>query len=86
MYFKHFDEIAELTAVNDHGTAYVLAAQLLGNETLTRKFERINREHLRVGYLSGDLVEERYYAYKELMSYAKHVMSDENFKKFYKLF
>lgn len=83
---KVLNEIRELTDINDNGSAYLLGAQLLGDNTLACKFERINHEHRRLGYLPPDLDYARHTAYKELMVVAKRQMSPDEYKKFYMLF
>jgi len=80
------NDIRQLTAVNAHGDAYALAANALGLDELTAKFDSINSQHMATGELSFSLYSERTAAYMELMAYAKAHMSKAGYKKFYMLF
>ena len=83
---KTFRTIKQLTAVNDHGGAYLLAAQTLGLTSLAERFERINRQHLAHGHLPIDLYQERFVAYQELLESAQSQMSTADYQRFYHLF
>lgn len=80
------NKIRELTDVNDHGSAYFLAAQMLGSNHLMGVFSKINEQHRRLGYLPPNLCDDRYAAYQELMSLAKRRMSAVEYSAFYKCF
>ena len=75
--------IRYLTAINDHGQAYVMAAKALGDDELALKFERINRIHTEHGELSAALNTERYGVYQELMAAAKKVLAPATYNAFY---
>lgn len=83
---KILAKFKRMTKINDHGGAYELASTHLGLDELTDKFARINREHTRLGYLSYDLNQSRYMLYQQLMSDARKMMSEEEYKKFYNCF
>lgn len=83
---KHIAQLKRMTANNDHGGAYELAATILGFDVLAAKFSKINREHIRIGYLDTCSAHERYELYQQLMSDARKMMTDEQYKKFYACF
>lgn len=57
--------LKELTANNDHGECYKLAASYLMLDELAEKFDAINRRHIRLGYLDYDLSQKRYALYQD---------------------
>lgn len=77
--------IREMTAINDHGGAYLLAAQQLGLNDLAVRFAIINRRHEELGYLPVALYESRYCAYKELMRKAHSILMSR-YDQFYSCF
>jgi len=78
---------AELTAINDHGAAYLAAAQGLGLDDLAGRFARINRRHLELGHLPDWLNHERYQTYQEMMTYARnYILSESEYERFYDAF
>lgn len=81
-----FDRLAACTDVNDHGEAYFAAAMALGLPALVATFERINREQLRLGCLSHDLLVERRGAYDRLLSEAKSLISEDQYRRLYMCF
>ena len=80
------DEIAEKTDNNVHGEALFVAAKALGCDALADIFARINSEHERLGYLSGELSERRGRAADTLFSFAHINLSKSDYKKFYESF
>lgn len=80
---KQLKEIRALTAVNDHGSAYQMAAALLGETALVEQFARINKRHLELGHLSWDLNAERHKAYQALMAAAKTKLDPITYQKLY---
>lgn len=83
---KTLNKIAELKDVNDHGTAYQMAAEALGQKDLAARFERINRQHMRDGELSMTLYGERMEALQDMLKFARSHMSDTDYQRFYMLF
>lgn len=83
---KILAKFKRMTKNNNHGGAHELASTYLGLDDLADKFARINREHTRLGYLSYDLNRSRYKLYEQLMSDARKMMSEEEYKKFYNCF
>ena len=83
---KTLARIAKLTECNNHGAAYFIAAQALGQSKLAETFSAINKQHQREGKLSVELYRERFAAYTELTKYAKSHMSADAYQKFYMLF
>lgn len=83
---KTLRQVKQLTAVNDHGGAYLLAAQSLGCVELADLFASINQQHLTLGHLPLNLYDERYAAYQALMKFAQANMSDSDYQEFYAAF
>lgn len=78
--------IKALVQNNDHGGAYLLAAQKLGLDDLAERFGSINRRHMQLGYLPTKLYVERYEAYQELNASAQDKLGAIGFKEFYDVF
>jgi hypothetical protein len=76
-------KIASLTDNNFHAKSIAHGARLLGRNDLAKKADDIEKEHIRVGYLSPELGYKRQDVYKELHDHAKKVLSPENAKKLY---
>ena len=81
-----FTKFKALGARNLHGEAYQEAAQVFGLTDLRDQFARIERDRVRIGYLTQELNQERYPLYAQLMQHAKRCLSDEQFKRFYMCF
>lgn len=75
--------IREQTQLNDHGEAYLMAANALGCSKLAEQFGRINRRHRELGELSLSLYHERHRLYDELMAQARTLLSPEGYKALY---
>jgi hypothetical protein len=71
---KTLNRIKQLTANNDHGEAYLTAANVLGQPDLVATFTAINRRHAELGQLPDFLNQERYCAYQRLMAVAKKIL------------
>lgn len=78
--------VRRLTRCNNHGEAYLVAAKALGDDDLTMEFTRINRRHTELGFLPSDLYEERYAAYRNLMSAAGKALAPEVYRRLYMAF
>ena len=80
---KTIKRLRRLTRCNNHGEAYLVAAKALGDDALTTTFIRINRRHTELGFLPPDLYEERYAAYRNLMSAAGKALAPEVYQRLY---
>lgn len=83
---KTIKELKALAKINAVGDAYEVAAEALGLTELAEQFKSINLRHLRAGYMTWELTHERHAVYEKMMSHAKAVMPDNEYKEFYKLF
>lgn len=83
---KTIAEILLLKSVNDHGAAYLMAAQALGLSDLADRFERINRKQLALGHLPPDLCHDRHVALEEMLAFARSHMITQSYQRFYMLF
>ncbi|MEX3983856.1 hypothetical protein AB4Y45_33260 [Paraburkholderia sp. EG287A] len=83
---KALANLKSLKELNCHGDAYKEAAELLGLTALSERFERINREQLRLGSLTGRLQVERRAAYETLLDGARRLLSGEQYQRLYMCF
>lgn len=74
--------IARLTAGNQHGEAYQMAARALGLTEIAATFDRIEGQRRRAGYID-DLYEERRGVYNEMLKYARAHMNEADYQRFY---
>ncbi len=77
---KVMKEIREQTQLNDHGEAYLMAANALGCTKLAEQFGRINQRQRALGELPHNLYCERHRLYDELMAQARTLLSPEGYK------
>jgi hypothetical protein len=80
---KDFAVIARLTDRNDHNTAMMEGAKLLGLKSLAKKLELIGKLHILEGHMPGSLLTYRRSLYDELMAVAKKKLSPKNYDAFY---
>lgn len=83
---KVLSRIRRLTALNNHGAAYAQGAAALGLPELQAKFESVNAEHERQGYLSVELSYKRQRLYAELIDAAKFQLAPALYRQFYMCF
>ncbi len=81
---KVLGKISEMTAINDHGGAYQLAAQTLGRSDLAEQFGTINRRQQELGYLPIDLYGKRHGLYDSLLTHAKSMLSATDYQALYR--
>lgn len=83
---RALQEIQSLTQLNDHSSAYLLAARWLGDAPLTARFTHIHRRQMELGHLPPDLYEARHKAYQELLVVAKAALDEPTYQKLYMSF
>jgi len=75
--------IEKLTDRNFHAKAISHGAKLLGRNDLSKQADDIDKQHVKLGYLSDELSTKRRKVYDDLHAHAKEVLSPENAKKLY---
>lgn len=78
-----FQNLASLTAINDHGECYVEAAHALGLEELKTEFGYLNFYRERLGYMSSALLAKRRVLYEELLRQARLLLTPAQYKTLY---
>lgn len=78
--------IAQLTSVNDHSGALEVAAEALDCADLVERLQRIQRQHLNLGYLPDKLYEERRDSYIELFTVARDTLSNADYQRLHAAF
>lgn len=66
---------------NDHGGAYLMIAEAIGDNELAQAFARINKEYMRTGHLPFELYEVRHMLYLQLMHKARKHFGEETFQR-----
>lgn len=66
---------------NDHGGAYQVIAEAIGNDGLSQAFAEINRRHLQIGRLPFELYEARHMLYQQLMATARKHLGEDSFQR-----
>lgn len=79
-------EIRKLTDINAHGEAYALATRALDLSEIAEKLDAINIQHLKIGFLTWNLSNQRGLLFKEMLAAAKAKLSAEDYKALYKSF
>lgn len=75
--------IQSAVQLNDHGDAYLQAAQALNAHELVTRFSKVNRRQLELGHLPPELYQERQQAYQELLKVARDQLEPASYKAFY---
>jgi hypothetical protein len=83
---KDIEYIRKLTSRNNHTEAYLFGAELLKVQKLVRLFETIQTIILIEGYLPPGASDYQYNLYKQLMEYAKRVLTKEQYEQFHSAF
>jgi hypothetical protein len=78
--------IKRMIEENNHSRAFQLAADKLGLVVLSKRFGEIIRKQELCGELPAYLYERRRELYNELMAFAKTVLDEADFQKFYDAF
>lgn len=66
---------------NDHGGAYQVIAEAIGDDGLSKAFAEINRKHSEVGRLPFGLYEARHMLYQQLMATARKRLGEDSFQR-----
>ena len=80
------DEIRELTQCNDHTSAYILGAELVGAGVLTEKLKLFKKMKDLSVYLDDSMSQFQYALYNELMDFSTDVLDDDQQDIFYQSF
>lgn len=83
---KTLRQVKELTAINDHGGALLVAAKGLGCDVMVARLEAIQKQHLHLGHLPPKLYEERFGIYKDLLAVAQTKMGKADYQRLYAAF
>lgn len=78
--------IADCTEINDHCGSCTLGAEAINEPELREKFNKIELERNRLGYLPANLSDERYALYREMMEIAKEKLDPDSYNEFYNCF
>lgn len=79
-------QIQELTEYNDHTSAYILGAKLVGANVLTEKLKLFKKMRDLSGYLDDAMSKFQYALYKELIALASDQLSEKQYNEFYNSF
>lgn len=80
---KVVEQIKKMTQQNDHGSALVSGALMLGHRRLAEKLDSVANLVRLEGSIPQTLKKYRDDLYKELMDYAKKTLSPDDYKLFY---
>lgn len=78
-----FGRLTALTANNDHGECYLVAAQALGLTSVVDELQVINYHHRRLGYLRSDYLAKREVVYQNMLRAARMRLSPRQYKHLY---
>lgn len=78
---KLVSTVRRKVSINDHGGAYQLIAESIGEDELADALARINKEHIRVGRLPFELYEARHHLYMLLMHRARKKLGEDSFQR-----
>jgi hypothetical protein len=76
------DRIGRATAVNDHGTALIHAANLLGMKESAKELHSIRSEHMRLGGITPKLMEQRQAVAARIDEQAKNLLSPKVYARY----
>jgi hypothetical protein len=83
---KDLNKIAKYTDENWHGKAIQHGSKIIGRDDLEDKMKQINKEHLKAGGLSHDIMNRRNAVSKEMFDHAKAKLHPNDYEKFHNSF
>jgi hypothetical protein len=83
---KDLNKIAKYTDENFHGKAIQHGAKIIGRDDLEDKMKQINKEHIKAGGLSHDILRKRNDVSEEMFKHAKSKLHPSDYEKFHNSF